>query len=85
VESTTVSGCCTGLIKYYNHIGLQNEVLAISLFQKVVDFLPFLGALASKNWMPHFLGLTHATEGCNVKTMNFAQNFGENAGIFVQN
>jgi hypothetical protein len=54
VESTNVSSCCTGYIKY-NHIGLQNEVLAISLIQKEVDFLPFLGAaLCQPKWDAQF-------------------------------
>ena len=56
VETTTVSGCCTGHIKY-NHIGLQNEVLTISLIQKEVDFLPFLGALFWQKWDAQFFGI----------------------------
>jgi hypothetical protein len=85
VESTNVSSCCTGYIKY-NHIGLQNEVLAISLIQKEVDFLPFLGAaLCQPNGTPNFLGIDMHDGGMQSENHEFCTNYGENAGIFVQN
>jgi hypothetical protein len=82
VESTTVSSSCTGHIKF-NHIGLQNEVLTISLIQKKWTFCHFWVHCASKNGTPHFFGID--MKGCNLKTMNFAQNFGEMQEFLCRN